>query len=192
MARTSTAKADEFNAQQEALRQQAREGDSNVVDLLSIEERIEADNEYRRKLADTLDMHLDMIELAQERIRALKTEAQANGVIWPAMLAMVKLRRLEFEKREEEIRKAKLEADERRKSARALGLDRQLVLFFDEAPARASAASAREAGLQSARGTPAPAADDLAIIPADEEELGSDDASLLARAGIGSVVASDD
>jgi len=89
MARTSTAKADEFNAQQEALRQQAREGDSNVVDLLSIEERIEADNEYRRKLADTLDMHLDMIELAQERIRALKTEAQANGVIWPAMLAMV-------------------------------------------------------------------------------------------------------
>jgi hypothetical protein len=192
MARTSTAKADEFNAQQEALRQQAREGDSNVVDLLSIEERIEADNEYRRKLADTLDMHLDMIEMAQERIRALKTEAQANGVIWPAMLAMVKLRRLEAEKREEEIRKAKLEADERRKSARALGLDRQLALFFDEAPAPAPAPSAREAWLQSAPGTPAPAADDLAIIPADEEELGSDDASLLARAGIGSVVASDD
>lgn len=183
MARTSTAKADEFNAQQEALRQQAREGDSNVVDLLSIEERIEADNEYRRKLADTLDMHLDMIELAQERIRGLKTEAQANGVIWPAMLAMVKWRRLEAEKREEEIRKAKLEADERRKSARALGLDRQLAL---------SAPSAREAWLQSPPGTPAPAADELAIIPPDEEELGSDDASLLARAGIGSVVASDD
>ena len=123
MARTKkkAAPAAEHDAEQEAERQAARDNDSNVVDLVGYAERAALEDRMRAELAEQVDSVLAHIETAKDALDVLKDKATAQGIEWSAFLALVKWRRLEVEKREKKLQKARREEEERARTRRAFG-----------------------------------------------------------------------
>lgn len=125
MARTKkkAATADEFNAEQEELRQEAREADTNVVDLgFPTLNEIEADKVYIRDLALEIGDYKARRKGCNDEITAKLTEAETNGLSRDALKAAIKLEAMEPAKR-----KAWMET--LRRCARAFGWDAQRDLF---------------------------------------------------------------
>lgn len=132
MARSKKATTRELDAEQEEQRQAARDNDSNVVDLVGYAERAALEDRMRAELAEQVDSVLAHMETAKDTLEVLKDKATAQGIEWSAFLALVKWRRLEFEKREKKLQKARLEEEERARTRRAFGW--QADLFEPKQP----------------------------------------------------------
>jgi uncharacterized protein (UPF0335 family) len=94
-----TATAEEFNAEQDEVRQEAAARSDNVVDLKTARERNEARDSYINDLADrieSLDVERDGVN---SRVKALYDEAEANGLDRKALKHHIRLRKLDADKR---------------------------------------------------------------------------------------------
>lgn len=211
MARTKkkAAPAVEHDAEQEAERQAARDKDSNVVDLIGYAERALLEDRARAELAEQVDSVLDHIESAKDTLAELKVKGEAQGIEWSAFIALVKLRRMEIEKRQKALKKAEAAEAERQRTRRAFGWQADL---FEPEPGSLPGIDRPFVGGEEARDPAVQAALDAGFLteqeladnaalqavaeqleaqPAEEIE-GDADSDLLARAGIAAVVAGDE